>query len=327
MNIGLVGYFGFGNYGDELFLSVWNELFKGHKLIIFHDPEKNTLLPNFDDLVDQVDVIVIGGGDLLIPWHRSWLYWEDAFLRKPVHIYGIGVPTWSKNDPVVLDHYRMFLNHPNVCSISCRDIESVNWVNDNISIKDKIVTFYPDLVFSYDFKFYQSSVASKTVGLVLRSQPSYDNNNILSLVEHIQQSGYTVKLIMLGTGSTLNDDLQLIDQFNFHSVPIIVRDTISDLTEVLTECSYVVSQKFHGCVVAYLNRIPFIMLSGADKFVSFGKMVCAQEFISWDSDPNLIPKFDKLISSKMDYSNLEMFVTRSREGLGLLKERIESSLL
>ena len=326
MNIGLVGYYGFGNYGDELFFDVWKNLFSSHNVTIFHDPENNRLLPNFDKLIDQVDLIIIGGGDLLIPWYKSWLYWDEAFLRKPVYVYGIGVPTWDKSNQEVLDWYNKFLNHPNVVSITCRDKDSVDWISRNLNINDKNIAYYPDIVCSCKFERISSVTESKTVGLVLRWQPSYARDNITAFVEYIRNSGYLVKLLMLGIGNTLKDDRRVIEEFEFLNAPVVVRDTIEGLSAELTACDYIVSQKFHGCVVAYLSKIPFIALSTADKFTSFCKDVNAQDYISWDGDPNLIMKFQKVISAEMDYSNLEGMSSQSRLVLKLLKDSIENKI-
>jgi hypothetical protein len=42
MKVGLVGFFGFGNFGDELFLDVWKKFFDGAS-VAYDLPEKSYL--------------------------------------------------------------------------------------------------------------------------------------------------------------------------------------------------------------------------------------------------------------------------------------------
>jgi polysaccharide pyruvyl transferase WcaK-like protein len=126
--IGLVGYFGWGNYGDELFLRVWNkELARVGRPEVVH---QLTRAPYFTDppkrVAKRYDAFVIGGGDLVVPWNFSRLYWRPEWLTKPVYVAGVGVPTWGEPKDSVIQDLRRFLQHPNVRYISARDPESAS---------------------------------------------------------------------------------------------------------------------------------------------------------------------------------------------------------
>lgn len=62
MRIGLVGFFGWGNFGDELFFETWQEALRGHELIRMNDLITK---PYFESsaiqMVRSVDAILIGG--------------------------------------------------------------------------------------------------------------------------------------------------------------------------------------------------------------------------------------------------------------------------
>ncbi|XOT95774.1 polysaccharide pyruvyl transferase family protein, partial [Alcaligenes pakistanensis] len=126
ITIGLVGFFGWGNFGDELFVRVFEEwLGKSYELKIMNDlTHKPYFSRPLEELVDEVDAIVIGGGDLIIPWAMSDLYWREEYLKKPVFIVGVGVPTWSESNPKIVDRYKKFLTHENVKHVNVRDMES-----------------------------------------------------------------------------------------------------------------------------------------------------------------------------------------------------------
>ena len=97
LRVGLVGYYGWGNYGDEFFKDVLETELKDCRFRVLHDlgPKGELILDNLKANIAEVDVIMIGGGDLVIPLPLSMLYWRPEFLAKPVVIYGVGVPKWG----------------------------------------------------------------------------------------------------------------------------------------------------------------------------------------------------------------------------------------
>lgn len=312
MRIGLVGYFGWGNYGDELFYEIFHQTFSGHELIIFHDPINGRFLPDANQLIDSVDAIIIGGGDLLMPWYKSWLYWDERYLSKPVFVFGVGVPTWDKSDSEVLNHYSTFLSHPNVKMISCRDEESVLWLKTHIR-PDKEILFFPDMVLA--LRFPQQHKQSRDLGLVLRKQSQYVEKELQQVVKYASELGFSIKLIMLGTGKTLNDDYELFNHIRLPNYQIVVRDSIPKLTDEIASCSYLLSMKFHGIVAAYKCGVPFISLSGADKFTSFMTQTGNTRYSSTWADVNLSSKFEHLIYDGMDFSKRSSLSEAADKGL------------
>lgn len=312
MKIGLVGYFGWGNYGDELFFEAYKQAFAGHELVIFHDPIKGGFVENANQLITSVDAIIVGGGDLIIPWSKSWLYWDERFLQKPVFVFGVGVPTWGKSDPAVLAHYRKFLSHPNVKMISCRDEESVQWIIKNVSV-DKPILFSPDMVLA--LRFPQQFSTCNSVGIILRKQNDYVVENLLRVDEVAKQFGFSLRLIMLGTGRTLSDDYEVFQQIRLPSYEAVVRDSIEVLSAEIASCRYLISMKFHGIVAAYMCGVPFISLSGADKFKSFMKQTGNEKYSSNWADAALGEKFEKLVYEGTDYSKRTAISAAAKKGL------------
>ena len=319
MRIGLVGYFGWGNYGDELFFEIFHQIFKGHKLIIFHDPIKGAFLPNANELIESVDTIIIGGGDLLMTWYKSWLYWDERFLCKPIFVFGVGVPTWNKSNPDILEYYCKFLSHPNVKMISCRDMESVQWIETHIKPDNKI-TFSPDMVLALNLP--QRHTESQQIGLVLRKQTQFTvddqeiiSDNLKQVYLIALQMGFSMKLILLGSGATLNDDYEVFQTLRFPNLNIVVRDSMTQLNTEIASCNFLLSMKFHGIVAAYKCGVPFISLSGADKFTSFMKMIGSSQNSSNLLDKLLPMKFERLIYEGMDFSKRIELSLAARNGL------------
>lgn len=321
MKIGLVGYFGWGNYGDELFFSAFYELFATHEVVIFHDPVQEVLLPDFELLVDSVDVIIIGGGDLLLPSGISWLYWNERFLKKPVFVYGIGVPTWVGSDPTALAHYTKFFLHENVKLLCARDDESAKWLKAQINPKIEI-DVYPDIALARAFP--QQIVESRTVGLVLRNQPNYETKMIYRLADLTEQFGLSLELILLGTGKTLVDDYEVINNFKFKKYKISICDTNTLLSRQIASCKFVLSMKFHGVIAAYQSGVSFISLSGANNFVSFMSQTGNSQYSSYWTDKELPSKFEKLIYEGSDFSRRFALTAAARQGLKKLHHSVMS---
>src|SRR5690625_97050 len=108
--IALVGYFGWGNFGDELFLEVHRQqLAVSYELFVAHDLlEAPYFSRPVSEVVDEADAILIGGGDLLNPLRVSELYWQMEYLRKPTFVYGLGVPNQPFRREHVLAVYQDF---------------------------------------------------------------------------------------------------------------------------------------------------------------------------------------------------------------------------
>ena len=321
MKIGLAGYFGWGNYGDELFFQIHHQIFVGHELIIFHDPIKNELLPNINQLIESVDAIVIGGGDLLMPWFKSWLYFDERFLGKPVFVFGVGVPDRGINpDPAVLAHYQKFLSHSSVELLACRDQESIEWLQTHLKL-DKEILFYPDMALSLAFP--QCVLQSRSVGVVLRNQPTYDNTELFKVANLVSQFGYSLKLILLGTESiTLADDYQALLHVRIPNCEIVIRDTTQLLSKEIASCRYLLSTRFHGLVAAYKSGVPFISLNIDSKFTSFMMQTGNGQYSSYWTDENLSSKFERLVYEGTDFSNRTSLTTAAKKGLTRLAEAV-----
>lgn len=321
MKIGLVGYFGWGNYGDELFLKVYEKYFPDDDFVFFHDPNINKLKSDLSKIVQIVDVIFIGGGDLIIPWYKSWLYWDKRFLEKPVYIFGVGVPTWGEEKKSVMDHYKQFFNHKNIKWVCCRSNESVTWVKEKLSPTCD-VSYFPDIVLSLEFKKNLSN--EKRLAIITRKQTKYESKYLSKVARIADDNDLTIRHVVLATGKTSLNDISAVHSFNFPNQDIVYRDSIDALTEELMSADYIVSMKFHGCIVAYKGRIPSISLSRADKFTSFYHDIGNEEFISEQNDSQLPEKFLKLINGGFTFDKYEEQESLALQGVSELRNRIDA---
>lgn len=278
--IGLVGYYGFGNYGDEYFKEVLQNEFPDFDLVLLHQfgPDGELVYDGLSQRVSEVDAILIGGGDLVIPYAWSSLYWRDEYLHKPIYIYGVGVPRWGGYNEDVVRRMRSFFVSPAVKSIAARDQESTDWITKYLTPRVPVAC-KPDIVCAFE-----SAPVAKVpgrVGLVLRAQGSgLTEERIRWLADTVAATGHVPRLIVLGTDKTARDDLASLATLGWGDADIIMRDSLQKLTNELLSCEKVISMKFHGCVVAMAHDVPTLALSGANKFKNFYASIDKTDWIT-----------------------------------------------
>lgn len=279
--IGLVGYFGYGNYGDELFLDVYRKYFYDCELVVIQDSLTH---PHYTEAsyakIKNLDAIIIGGGDLFIPKYFATNYFDDHFLEKPIYYHGVGVPLWIGEDPAVIAKMAKFVQHPNVKKINVRDIESVNWVRDKLQPTAPI-DYSADMVFSLDYPVVKRDPKKKVFGLIMRklSPGATRWDHITQLCDRARGFGYEIRNIVLGTGMIRDDDLEGLKEFDYPHMTTVDPNDLDQLTKEIAACDVIASTKFHGCVVATAYGIPAITLTTTDKFNSLYKMIERRDLI------------------------------------------------
>jgi polysaccharide pyruvyl transferase WcaK-like protein len=282
IKIGLVGFFGWGNFGDELFIKVF-EQWLGNKfeIRVMHDLTcKPYFSKSVEEVVSEVDAIVIGGGDLIIPWQISDLYWKNAYLDKPIFIVGVGVPTWVQAKPHVIHKYKNFLTHNNIKYINVRDKESRAWILQNIS-SDLDVTHSADIVFSLDMPPRVNSDV-KYLGIVTRDRKGNpdDLTQVKRLAENAISQDFKIKHIILGTGDVGKCDYDRSNNLDIIGKETVYKHSLGELCQEISSCKILASMKFHGTVVALNYGIPSIVLSATDKSRNLMRMIERPELLS-----------------------------------------------
>ena len=273
--IGLVGYFGWGNFGDELFLKAHqHHLGAEFELEVIHDIlEAPYFSRPVEEVVDPCDAILIGGGDLLNPVHVSGLYWKEEFLKKPVFIFGLGVPRSNNYKKDAIDVYRKFFRHPNCKLVVARDEESCNWIKSNIAPTCELVWF-PDPVCSLNFPSAMKP-QEKTLAVVMRGHRSLssDLSAVRELIDKAKDMGYLVKHLVLANLKLGLVDLEMARLVAKGDEDIVTPLTLDDMCQCIGSCSLLATIKFHGMVVATMYGIPAIAMSVTPKNRNFLRMI------------------------------------------------------
>ncbi|MEZ5947301.1 MAG: hypothetical protein R3C04_10710 [Hyphomonas sp.] len=242
--IALVGYFNWGNYGDELFRELLTDLFtadEGIEVEVMHD----LIEPPYFSLpvekrVADFDAIIIGGGDLVIPWSLSPLYWKPEYLAKPVFVIGVEVPRWGGWNEDVCLQMASFLRHENVKFIHARSQQSADWIVKHLR-PDRPVQSGIDIVCSIDFPY--CAPQNRVLGLITRAHQNIDPVNINGFLQKAVSAGWSIKHIPLGTAPTVTEDIDEAQGHTFTPRSVTVTRTIDELTREIQSCQMLLSMK------------------------------------------------------------------------------------
>lgn len=325
--LGVVGYYHYGNYGDELFLDVFANYLDDFEFVFFQDSLRRPYFHTpLEEKVAEVDAILIGGGDLIVPNYWTDQYFEAAYLAKPIYIHGAGIPTWGGENAEIVGRLAKFFQHPSVRHIHVRDEQSKRWLTTKLAPAIDIhVT--PDIVCALDLPDITPSGDAPIFGLISRKQKpgSIRWDNVHALCRRAKSYGYRLRHIVLATGVIGHEDRDAVAEFDFPGMDVVLSESIADLTRAIGECAVLASMKFHGCVVATMFGTPAITLITTDKFRNFYKLIEREELIShhWhETLPDRLPRY----VAKIPQATRDDIRGRARRGLEDLAHRMRADL-
>jgi polysaccharide pyruvyl transferase WcaK-like protein len=287
--VGLVGFYGAGNYGDELFLEVFRAWLGAplrlHPLLDSR-PGKRRFVTRAN--ARQLDAIVIGGGDIVVPW-RTGRYWQRAFLDRPVFIAGAGVPSSTTQRPrsEAIANLRAFFRHRNVMGISARDPESAAWIRSELQPRAPVVEI-PDLVCALDLPPAPKPDGPPIFGVAVRHRdPVDDLSQVQAMCRRALELGYRLRRIVLATGPLRPVDEAATVRLGFDDAELVSSDDLDTISRAIGECAVLATMKFHGVVVATSYRVPSIVLMPSAKTVRFAARIGRPDAVTHFGDPNL----------------------------------------
>lgn len=260
----------------------------------------------------------------MIPFYWTDLYWEREYLARPVFICGVGVPTWGGIVESVVGRMREFFQHKNIKFISVRDIESKQWIEQNLSPHVPVYVA-PDLACGLTLPSIDKTQDQKILGIVTRKQAFIDWSHINRLCDKALKLKFKIRHIILGTGLVGKEDHEAGLDWGFSEKEYIYSENHWDLTRAIGECTVLASMKFHGCLVASMYGIPSIVLIPTDKFKNFYKLLERPELVSHYNDPGLAERFNYHMASVHTLIRQQLR-TKVADLLGALRTALQSEL-
>ncbi|CAG9622822.1 polysaccharide pyruvyl transferase family protein [Sutcliffiella rhizosphaerae] len=331
MKIGVGGYYGQGNFGDELFLETFKQVF--HKYTVY------PIISHID--MSASDAIIVGGGDLIIPYSYNNYYFPNTLTEHKTWIYGIGIvdfyppDTWPAEE---VDKYREVIKHSN--GLYVRDENSVKHA-EYMQLND-IIKQVPDIAFSYAQPNYPiiKNPNKKTIGICSFSYEEFPIDKLARILSSLPETEYALSLIAVVDTRNIYSDYETcvalknkILGLNPKADITIKKYQYLDVTySCIQSLDYLVSFKLHPSLVAIRNLVPTFCLSKLSKVKSLMKSFYLEEyFCSYEAKEEIIKQTlnNLLLNGKKKMENISSKIKeieqKSDAALDTLKKEIEKS--
>ena len=264
MSIYVIGYYDHNNSGDEQYKYTFEFLFRSLGLSRIRFIDCDII---HDMLFYEDDIIILGGGDVLCDYFIDKITERFTGLPNKIIALSVGMPYQSilleTNKLDILDY------------IYLRSFQDVDLFKKFYN-KNKI-RYVPDLSFllntvgSYKPTLFENT--KKIVAISLCS--SYDNRNIIAQFISVIAQDYNVLLVPFNTNlvnlrendyiwsEDLLKEYKLTD--NVYLLPKL--DTL-DLFNLYKNVYICLSMRFHGCMYALHNKVPYISLLRSKKILN-----------------------------------------------------------
>lgn len=278
----ILGYYGFGNSGDEQILKyLLLDLNSNNTYVLSNNPKETSFKHEVQSIyrysllkilfsMKKGDALILGGGSVLQDKTstKSFLYYIliciIALLKKTKLIfYGNGIEKLkcSYNKKIL----KFVFDRASL--ITLRDEESFNNIKElNVSNDKVFVT--ADLVFNYSNDKKLIRKRKKTLGISLRDSNILTNDKILVLADLIsllkEKFDYEIVFICMQTPN----DYVIINKIN-SMLNIESEIVCSDDLEVYQQFDFVIGMRLHSLIYSTIFNIPFFALSYDEKVENY----------------------------------------------------------
>lgn len=324
----LLGYYGYGNYGDELMrLGITDFLKKFNIQYVTALPKrisKDTISRfNIFEILEYIydsDAVIYGGGGLLqdITSTRSFLYYASVInlsliMRTPVILFGNSIgPVKKKGNRILL---RNILKNKNTF-LFARDVVSYKYglcLNKETELScDPSIRYLRKFLSVEEFK---SKNFDKTYDLLL-----VPKNNKKDIEEYSVLNNYFKNIIIAPAQRT---DMEISKKLAKKLECELFEDIedVDKFTSLILSSKFVISERFHPVVVASYYGIPFISLENSKSQRFFRKYTNRKEFFAKnliDIEKRLMPilneplKLNEIMDKESDESYKKLYKTLLR---------------
>jgi len=266
MKIGLVGYYGFGNFGDEWMLETMRLLAPQIEFTPFYYRGDGLW-----KISNDVDAILIGGGNILIPLPAvSKSYFNPIFLEmgKPIIVWGVDFYLTGGYFYEGIEAINQFLIHPNVLGIWLRSPfdYSISQYLLRSEIIEKVYLCY-DICYAYPVVPPTEWVKSAAlIALGERLSNFWTCETTQRLEDILRGLGYSeVAYIVLGWDEIGRRDWKFTKEVT-RNVLIWRPTSVEETLNIMKRYDMVVTCKLHGAIAAALLHKRIKILSQDNKF-------------------------------------------------------------
>jgi polysaccharide pyruvyl transferase WcaK-like protein len=321
MKVLVYGWYNQLNIGDDFFVEAFQHLFPEFEFV-FYDAINSEKLQN-------IDAVFFGGGSFLLSCPNIT---NDALEKiKSKKIFYLGVGVEAEIHPV---HLELMSIAQLIATRSQDQVDRVKAINPN-------TMWIPDLVYCLQSKVQSSPKLDNSVLVIpnclvipqnldpywRHSAWLHFKSEFSQFLDWLIEKEYQVNFLSLCHGQETEDDWaasELIGSMNRRNKHFLIQDPIKNIeqvTSLISQYNFVVTQRFHGIILSEMTRTPYINLHHHDK-LKFCQP-CEGRLISYYncSKQNFIDVFRLTINMKFHNSlpiESDIFETLKKEVLGLI---------
>jgi len=258
----IYGFYNHNNLGDELFKIAFAKLF----------PQFNFYFTDYLslELISKFNIIFFGGGSFLDQNINMEKGLFDLLMNKQIFYIGIGAET-----DISEEHYKLLSIADGIWIRNERYLDKIKLINKN--------TYYcPDIVYYIDEEKTNTKNNKNILFLPNAllipdySEPvwkytawEYFKSEISQYIDEKIQDGYVVDIYAMCQDNKINDlyaGVEIINKSKNKNINLIdAKRTYDDVKEFFQQYSYIITQRYHGIVLAKIFGIPHCSIYHHDK--------------------------------------------------------------
>lgn len=299
MKVLVYGWYHQLNIGDELFVGAFRKLFPDFQFV-FHQTVNSKNL-------EGIDAVFFGGGSFLLG--KPQISEEALQIIKTKPIFYIGVGVESDIHPIHMELIGL------AKLIATRSPDQV----DRLKAMNPRVMWIPDLVYALQDKVEFSNKLSRSVLVLpnisvvpnhldpywMHASWNHFKSEFSQFLDILVQENYKIHFLSMCRSAALNDDWpagEIISHMTRRG-QYLLKDQpvgIERVTRTISQYNLIITQRFHGIVLAEMTRTPYIALHHHDKLKSTDPS--NGSFLSYYncSKQLLIDSFDRTMKMNFD---------------------------
>lgn len=263
MKVLVFGWYDHGNLGDQLFIDAFKELFPDHNFV-FTDHITPALLTG-------IEAVFIGGGSLIDQEPDITYEAQEILSKLPVLYIGIGSETEINST-----HFSLMRRAKLIAVRTSANIDKIKQLNSNTIV-------IPDLVYSIAHKISKGSKIPKSVLYMPNSSivPNWNDAHwkhsawgffkmeMAQTLDNLIERDYTIQFYPMCYNRQSNDyyaATEIINMMRHKEVDILEwADSFLTNHRIFSAYSTIISQRYHGLVLAEMVDTPYISIWHHDK--------------------------------------------------------------
>lgn len=308
------------NLGDNFFLEAYQELF----------PELNFTFSDkiTEDSFNSHDIIFLGGGSFLDGQPNIPKDLLDKLPKKPLIYIGVGAETdihpW---------HKFLIKKSKLVCIRSHNHLNKIEELNKNTIV-------IPDLVYSLYKKIKLKNRIKKSILFIPNAhtiskwndlawkQSSWENfkSEFSQVCEELCSQGFKIDVLPMCHNNHHKDNfaaVEIYNKMNIGNLNILPfkEHNLTELSELFSSYELIISQRYHGLVVADMTKTPCINIHHHDKLKEFSSPLTKSIEYYGVSKTSILAGIDDILFMKT-FDN-ECPISIKSDVFGAVKDRVK----